>query len=347
MTTAALLTQHNAPLTLARIDMGPPLRGQVQVKILASGICGAQLQEIRGEKGNAPLPHLLGHEACGIVEAIGDGVSQVKPGDKVVCHWRKGDGLEGDFPTYKYHAPNHVIQFIRSGKVATFTQRALISENRVTRVEQSTPRELCALLGCGLSTALGTIENEAEMRFGESILVVGVGGLGANLILAAKIRGAGFISATDVADKAGLALAMGADDFTRPPSEIARLSAFEKWKMGFDVIIDTAGAGASMEETLPMLASGGRYIMVGQPKPNSDVIMANARHMFDGEGKTIKATQGGKFNPTKDIPRYIDLYRTGRLKLAGLITHRIALEEINAGLELVRQGEAGRVLIEM
>ena len=113
------------------------------------------------------------------------------------------------------------------------------------------------------------------------------------------------------------------------------------------MIVDTAGAADSMEATLPFLASGGRFIMVGQPRPNADVIMQKANHMFQGEGKTIKATQGGQFNPTKDIPRYVDLWESGRLKLAGLITHRLRLEDVNEGIELVRSGSAGRVLLEM
>ena len=339
---AAILTKLDSPLTLGDVRLTPLRQGQVKVKILASGICGAQLAEIRGHKGNAGhLPHLLGHEGCGIVEEVHNTVTQVKPGDKCVLHWRKGDGHESELPRYIFNGKE-----ITSGRVITFAEEAIVSENRITKVPDGTPKELCALLGCGLSTALGTMENEAELKLGESVLIVGVGGLGSNLILAAKIRGAGFIAACDNADKANLALSMGAHSFTRPTRDLTRFPDGGP-PVEFDVIIDTAGAGDSMESTLPLLKSGGRYIMLGQPKPNADVVMQNARHMFNGEGKTIKATQGGQFNPSRDIPRYIDLYRSGRLKLDGLITHRIPLAEINAGLDLVRNGHAGRVLIEM
>jgi len=342
MPTAAILTQLDSPLTLGNVELCPLQYGQVRVRVLASGICGAQLAEIRGDKGNGGhLPHLLGHEGCGIVEEIGPCVTRVKVGDQVVMHWRKGEGVESDFPKYIYEGKT-----ITSGKVVTFAEQATVSENRVTRVPAGTPRELCALLGCGLSTALGTIENEAELKFGESVLIVGVGGLGVNLILASRIRGAGFICATDVADKANLALGMGADSYVRPTSTLLD-NQYGGAMPAFDVIIDSAGMGDSMADTLPLLKSGGRYVMVGQPKPGSDVAMRNAKHMFDGEGKSIRATQGGQFNPTRDIPRYVDLYRTGRLKLDGLITHRIPLKEINQGIDLVRQGQAGRILIEM
>lgn len=340
---AAVLTKLDSPLTLAEVGLTPLTYGQVRVRILASGICGAQLAEIRGDKGNAGhLPHLLGHEGCGIVEAVGAAVTRVKIGDKVVCHWRKGDGIESDFPTYLYEGKT-----ITSGKVVTFAEQATVSENRVTAVPADVPRELCALLGCGLSTALGTIENEAELKFGESILVVGVGGLGANLILAARLRGAGWIGAVDLSPmKGALAHAMGVDSFSINPVglDTRKLRGTRNY---FDVIIDTTGSAAAMEDALPLLGSEGRYIMVGQPRPGAEVAMRNAKHMFDGEGKTIRATQGGRFNPTRDIPRYVQLYQTGQLKLEQLITHRIPLDRINEGLDLVRAGRAGRVLIEM
>lgn len=339
---AAVLTKLDSPLTVAEVGLTSLSYGQVRVRILASGICGAQLAEIRGDKGNSGhLPHLLGHEGCGIVEEIGPEVTRVKVGQKVVLHWRKGDGIESDFPRYLYEG-----NIISSGKVTTFQEVSIVSENRCTPVPDDTPRELCALLGCGLSTALGTIENEAELKFGESILVVGVGGLGANLILAAKIRGAGNISACDVSDKARLALAMGATSFTRPTEYMVR-DQYGGPLPSFDVIVDTSGSASAMEGCLPLLKSEGRYIMVGQPRPGADVLMRNAKHMFDGEGKSIRATQGGCFNPTRDIPRYIQLFQTGQLKLEQLITHRIPLECINEGLDLVRAGQAGRVLIEM
>ncbi len=338
---AAVLTQLDSPLNIADVGLTPVQWGQVRVRVLASGICGAQLAEIRGDKGNgAHLPHLLGHEGCGIVEEVGAAVKNVKVGDKVVMHWRKGEGIESDFPRYIYGC-----KAITSGKVVTFSESAICSENRLTRVPDGTPRELCALLGCGLSTALGTIENEAELRFGENILIIGCGGLGVSLILAAKIRGAGSITVTDTADKGDMALGMGADMFIRPPLSLGDRAWLHAQK--FDVIVDTAGSPETMAHALPFLDSGGRYIMIGQPRPGQDVAMRGANHMFAGEGKRIIATQGGRFNPTRDVPRYVQLWQSGKIKLDALITHRIPLEEINRGIDLVRAGLAGRVLIEM
>lgn len=317
--------------------------GQVLVKIAVSGICGAQLQEIRGEKGNAEfLPHLLGHEGAGVVKEIGNGVTRVSVGQKVCLHWRKGEGIESPPPKYRSYptgAPWGHAE-VGAGRVTTLSEYAVVSENRITSVPDDTPDDLCALLGCGLSTALGTIEREAAVKFGESVLIVGAGGLGCNLIRCACMANAHPVVAMDIREsKRRLVHSLGATRFVN--------SARDKdEKLGqFDVIIETSGA--AMERTLPLLAPSGRYIVVGQPKPGTSVSMLNAAHIFQGEGKTIKATQGGGFNPSKDIPRYLNLWRAGKLNYSGIITKRLPLRKINQGFDLVRAGQASRVLIDM
>ena len=341
---AAVLTRINEPLELAEVKPGTLAYGQVLVKVLASGICGAQLQEIRGEKGNAAhLPHLLGHEGVGIVEEIGAGVTRMQPGERVVMHWRKASGIESEFPTYRFRGKT-----MTSGRVITFAEQAICSENRLTPVADDAPLELCALLGCGLSTALATVENEANVRFGESVMVIGCGGLGTNLIRACVMRCAHPIVSVDInSNKSAIAYHAGANLYLDcTANEWSEIPALAKVK-GFDVIIDTAGSPSSMEKALTFLKPSGRYIMVGQPRPGESVALLNARHLFDGEGKSIRATQGGQFRPDVDIPRYVELWRSGLLNLDGLITHRLPLAKINDGIELVRAGEAGRVLIEM
>lgn len=342
---AAILETIDAPLVIGDVELTSLSAGQVLVKVLASGICGAQLQEIAGLKGNAKfVPHLLGHEGCGIVEEIGAGVTTVKKGDKVVMHWRKGDGIESDFPTYEYKGKK-----MGSGKVTTFSEYSIVSENRITTIPQDTPVELAALLGCGLSTALGTINNEAKVQFGESVMVIGTGGLGANLIAAAKLASAYPIVAVDIHDsKKELALSMGAHLFINTKNEAiseALASAFSI--KNIDVIIDTAGNKIATESAVPLLSGIGRYIMVGQPKPGDSIELINAYHFFDGEGKTFRATQGGNFSPATDIPRYVRMAKGGVLSTENIITHRMKLEQVNEAIELVRNGEAGRILIEM
>lgn len=341
---AAVLVGIDEPLVVAEVGLTPLQFGQVLVKVLVSGICGAQLLEIGGHKGNAKfVPHLMGHEGCGVVEDVGVGVTRVKKGDKVVMHWRQGLGVESDFPEYEYQGKR-----IKSGKVTTFSEYAIVSENRLTPVPQDTPEELCALLGCSLSTALGTINEEAKVKFGESIMIVGAGGLGVNLIKAAALAGAYPIISLDIHDsKKELALSMGAHMFVNTAKESLSEALASLGLKDVDVIIECSGTKKAIESTLPLLSGLGRYVMVGQPKSGESVEITNANHLFGGEGKSIRATQGGKFNPSKDIPRYVRLSKAGILKTDGIITHHVKLDDINEAIDAVRQGLASRVLIVM
>lgn len=325
---AALLVENNAPLELADLEPEPLEYGQVFVRVIASGICGAQLQEIRGEKGTH-FPRLMGHEGVGEVVACGSGVTHVKVGDKVVMHWRKGAGIESRPPRYRLNGRS-----ITGGQVVTFADYSVCSENRLTAVPSDTAGTFCALLGCGLSTALGVIENDAALRFGERIFIIGCGGLGLNLIRAARLAQASRIAVTDVIEaKKAAARNAGADEFSCAPDG------------EFDVVVDTTGVPSAISYGLTRLAPSGRFIMVGQPAPGADVVFPKARAMFDGEGCVIKATQGGGFVPHKDIPRYVALRQAGLLHLNGIITHNRSLHEINDAITLVRGGEAGRILI--
>ncbi len=342
---AAVLEKLHSPLTIGDVEPGPLGVGQALVKVLVSGICGSQLQEIAGNKGNEKfLPHMLGHEGCGIVEEIGPGTTTVKKGDKVVMHWRKGDGIEADFPVYSFGG-----RTMRSGKVTTFNQYALVSENRVTTVPSETPGDFCALLGCGLSTALGTMIDEAKVRPGEAVLIVGLGGLGASLVRAAQLVGAAPIIAIDIVEaKRSMAASLGANLFinvsdTDPHEAIRSLLGTPE----VDVIVETSGRPKSIAGTLPLLAGGGRYILLGQPQPGETVELANAYHLFGGEGKSITATQGGQFLPSRDIPRYTRLQRAGLLRFEDLITHRTTLDGLNDAIGLMRAGQANRIFIDL
>ena len=328
---AAVLTRLNEPLDLWEVNTNPLTYGQVLVEMICSGICGAQLQEIRGEKGNAGhLPHLLGHEGCGTVLQVGPGVSRVKAGQKVVLHWRKASGIESDLPSY-----GSSYGRVGSGRVATLASHCVASENRLTPVPDDTPPELAALLGCGLSTALGTVEGVAKVKMGESVLIVGCGGLGANLIRACKMAGAARIGCCDIhPGKEITALSMGATEWVTHT-------------LGgkFDVVIETSGDIQALANAYSLLGPSGRLVMIGHPKPDSHIFLGDADAMFGGEGKSITATQGGGFQPDRDIPRYIAAWRAGVLKVDAIVTHRFHLVDVNAGIALVRKGEASRVMI--
>jgi S-(hydroxymethyl)glutathione dehydrogenase/alcohol dehydrogenase len=341
---AAILTALNTPLVVANVGLTPLRYGQVLVRNLVTGICGAQIEEIKGNKGNGGfVPHLLGHEACGIVEEVGEGVLKVRKGEKVCLHWRQGEGIESDFPRYVYNGRE-----IRSGKVTTFSEYSIVSENRITPVPDDTPADLAALLGCALSTALGVIKNAARIRYGESVVVIGVGGIGLNLVRYAVQAGAYPVVAVDVADKELLARKVGAHFFiNRRVHPLAQALKDVAGISRADVIIPTVGDRETIQESVPLLSGTGRYVMVGQPELGGSLEITNAAHFFEGEGKVFMATQSGGFNPTADIPRYLQMAKSGALTLDGIITKRISLEDINEAIDEMRAGKAGRIMIDL
>ncbi len=321
---AAVLEEIGQPLRVMELDMPSRLEdGQVLLRVTHAGICGAQIKEIEGTKGDPEnCPHLLGHEGCGVVFGRAE---------KAVIHWVKGEGKDPD-----------PVRFgnIKSGPCTTFSEYTIVSENRITIIPDDVPSDLACLLGCCLSTALATVENVARIKSGERVLIVGCGGVGLAMILAAKVAGAIQITATDsMESKSKLAHDIGATGFIP--------AYMEDYYFGpdrFDVIIDTAGVITRAN----LLAKGGRYIMVGQPLPEMTLQPFTAGWIFQGNGGRIEATNGGGFNPTKDIPRYVQMWRDGKLDdYKKIITHRIKLDEINQGISLMRDGKAGRVLIEM
>jgi S-(hydroxymethyl)glutathione dehydrogenase/alcohol dehydrogenase len=332
---AVILEKINAPLIVDEVELTPLEVGQVLVKVLTSGLCGSQLLEIGGHKGNAKfVPHLMGHEGCGEVVEIGAGVTRMKPGDRVVMHWMKTEGIESNFPHYKYKD-----KLISSGKVTTLNEYSIVSENRLTVVPSDTPPELCSLLGCCLTTALGTITNEANIKMGESVMIIGCGGVGLNLIMGTKLHNAYPILAVDIFDnKKDLALEMGATKFVNARTEPMLTEKF-------DVIMDTTGNTDVIAITMEMLADSGRYILVGQSSPSDCLHVPNYCHLFGGTGKTIKASQGGRTNPATDIPRYIKLAKSGIINVNKMITNILPLEDINKAVELVKQGKSGRIII--
>ena len=332
---AAVLEKLNYPLAIREVFPTKLLPGQVYVKVLASGLCGAQLHEIRGHRGNEKfLPHLMGHEGCGIVKEVGPGVTTVKEGDKVVMHWRPGSGIESEFP--KYHLGEKIIS---SGKCTTLSEFSIVSENRLTKVPHDTPTVLAAMLGCSLTSAMGIIDNECNLKFGESVAIIGCGGVGLNLIQAAKMKSAYPVYGVDINDKMfDLTDQIGVDIFTCDLEFIPHK---------VDVILDTTGVPEVISKAFDKLAPSGRLIMVGQPAPGTDLNIFNPLSMFDGQGKSIRASQGGGTKPDEDIPRYIKLANREMLDFNTLHTDTFALDNINDAFDLLKTGNAGRIIIKI
>lgn len=343
-TTAAILVEQNKPLEIAEIVLPEELSfGQVLVKVIYSGICGAQLNEIAGTKGpDRFLPHLLGHEAIGEVLEVGPGVKTVEPGQKVCLHWRPGTGLQADPPKYDWDA-----KVVNAGWVTTFNRHAVISENRMTPVDEDFDARLVPLLGCAVTTAMGVVNNDARIKIGQSVVVFGVGGVGLNIVQFASLVAGNPVIGVDInsekvemATKFGATHAFNSTEVDDINAEIKKLVG----ENGADVVIDTTGNVKVIEQCYDLTSPDGKTILVGVPRKGEKVSIYTLPLHFR---KVLTGSEGGSCEPALDIPRVIDLIKRGRVSLDGLVTHEFPLEEINEALDLVRTGQAGRVMIKM
>jgi 2-desacetyl-2-hydroxyethyl bacteriochlorophyllide A dehydrogenase len=341
---AAILVEQNKPLVIDQVELPEVLEvGQVLVKISFSGICGSQLGEIDGAKGEDKyLPHLLGHEASGVVQSTGPGVKHVKSGDHVVLHWRKSQGIESVPPKYTWQGKP-----LNAGLIATFNEYAIVSENRVTRIDESTNMEIASLYGCAVTTGFGVIENNARVKLGESVVVFGAGGVGLNIIQAANLLSAYPIIAVDVHDsRLALAKTFGATHIINSKTTDAKEMINEiAGGQGVDVFIDNTGQPLIIEMGYELTKLQGRVVLVGVPRKDRTINIYSLPLHFE---KKISGSHGGEAIPHDDIPRYQKLLDAGRIQLKPLITDYFTLNEVNSAIQKMRDGEvAGRCLIKM
>lgn len=341
---AAILVQQNMPLVIDEVELPEALGvGQVLVKIHYSGICGSQLGEIDGAKGDDKfLPHLLGHEASATAIDIGIGVRHIKPGDKVVLHWRKGLGFEASPPIYRWRGA-----ILNAGLIATFNEYAIVSENRMTPIPMDSDLETAALFGCAVTTGFGVVQNNAKLRIGESVVIFGAGGVGLNIVQAASLVGAYPIIAVDLFNnRLKLAETMGATHKINS-REVDAWVEIEKIldSRGLDVFIDNTGQPKIIEMGYKITKAQGRVILVGVPRKDSDITIHSLPLHF---GKVLSGSHGGEAVPDMDIPRFQTLHRANRIKLKELVTERVSLDSINVAIGNMRSGlNAGRCLIDM
>jgi S-(hydroxymethyl)glutathione dehydrogenase / alcohol dehydrogenase len=340
---AGILVEQNQPLVIDEVQLPDRLEyGQVLVKIHYSGICGSQLGEISGVKGpDAYLPHLLGHEASGVVLEIGEGVTSVQPEDHVVLHWRKGHGIEAKPPKYQWQGKP-----LNAGYVTTFNNYAIVSENRLTAFSREYPMRLAPLFGCAVTTGLGVVTNNANLKLGESLVVMGAGGVGLNVIQGAALHSVYPIIAIDLFDnRLELAKQLGA---THTINNRIRKDWQEEVRnilgnKGVDVFVDNTGNPEIIAEGWKLTKNQGRTILVGVPAKGKETQLYTLPLHF---GKIITGSHGGNGYPSEDIPRYMLLSKLGKLNLSDLITETYSLVEINQAIDRMRNGElSGRCLI--
>jgi S-(hydroxymethyl)glutathione dehydrogenase/alcohol dehydrogenase len=339
-TKAAILAKSRAPLMVDEIELPDALNvGQVLVKILYTTICGAQINEIAAAKGpDKFLPHLLGHEASAIVLETGSGVSSVKPGDTVVLHWRPSLGIQCFPPSYKWRGEK-----LNAGWVTTFSEYSVVSENRMTPIPADYDLKVAPLLGCAVTTAAGVINNDAKVKIGESVVIFGVGGVGLNVAQFAHLAGANPIVAVDLVDsKLDMAKARGATH-TLDAVKIKDIPAAIRDIVGSegpDKVIETTGVKYVIEQAYDITHADGTCVLVGVPSEKVTIYTLPIHF-----NKVLTGSHGGDAAPHVDIPRLIRLTKAGRLSFDGIITHEYSLDDINAALDMVRSGDAGRVVL--
>ena len=335
---AAVLEKNNSKLVIQDILFSGELKkGQIFVKLKYTGICGKQIDEIEGIGGKDPfMPHLLGHEGSGVVLKVGPGVKKVKKKDKIVLHWIKSDGIESVTP--KYFSKNNIVN---AGWITTFNEYAVVSENRVTKIPKRYSLRKSCLFGCVATTALGLVNYELKLKKKDTLLVVGVGGLGQIIVQAAKNYNVKKIIAIDLNNFAlNKAKMLGADEIIN----VRKSGSFEKLKkFKINKSVITTGNIFAIEKAIESTSIPGTCFIMGVPKKKENIKINAWNIMHD---QTIRGSLGGNAFPKRDIPKFIDLDKKGKINLNKIIFKVLKFKEINKGIKMFKSFKTtGRILI--
>lgn len=338
-TRAAILTRLKRPLQIVELEIPQLKAHQVLVRVRVTGVCGSQLGEMDGLKGpDRFLPHCLGHEAGAVVEAVGPGVRKTKRGDHVVLHWRPGTGTDAEPARYDWNG-----RVVNAGRVTTFQEHAVISENRLTVIPKSVPFETAALYGCAVTTGFGIVANDAALKKGETVLVLGSGGIGQVQILAARDAGASVIIATDLYEKKlTLARKNGATHTLRSGPGLSRQLQKILGRRPLDVVLENTGKKSVIEFAYESAGPQGRVILVGVPDARQKAEIDTLPLHF---GKILTGSHGGGARPDRDIPRILAVQRRKRWDLRPMSNPGYTLDTINDALNDLRSGKALRPLV--
>ena len=339
-TKAAILVEQKKDLVVDEIEIPKLEHGKVLVEIKSTRICGSQLGEIDGVKGpDHYLPHLLGHEAGGIVREVGPLVTRVKEGEHVVCHWRPAPGISGPCPTYEWNGST-----VNAGHITTFSEYAVISESRLTPIDAKYGHDVSALMADTITTGFGIISNDAKVRIGQSVCVIGIGGIGLGAVLGAKLAGANPIIAVDLFDhKLDLAKKHGATHCINS-KEIKIKDAISEiiGRPEVDVMVEGTGRPEIIEAAYELTSSQGTCVLFGVMKFDQKVSLNTLPLHF---GRTLTGSEGGQSQPHLDIPRYLRMMDNGVFDLDDFVSHRCRLEDINSAISRMRSGESIHTLI--
>ncbi|MBZ0186494.1 MAG: zinc-binding dehydrogenase [Candidatus Obscuribacterales bacterium] len=341
-TLAAILVKTGEPLVVEEIEVPALKRGQVLVEVTFSGVCHTQVSECRGHRGQDHyLPHCLGHEGSGVVLEVGEAVTKVTPGDRVLLSWIKGSG--GDVPGSVYESKRGSIN---AGGITTFSRHAVVSENRLTVLPASVSSRDAAILGCAVPTGIGAVLNTAQAMSGQSAVIFGVGGVGLCAVAGAVIAGCNPVVAVDInKEKLKAATVFGATHALCVNGSDTLANLRDICKNGFDFAIEASGRTQSMTLALESVRNqGGKAVVVGNAR-HGEMLEIDPRQL--NQGKQLRGTWGGDNDPDRDFPKYFEYLASGKLNLDLLTSNCFPLSQINQAIEDLERGKCLRPLIEM
>ncbi|MEV7379578.1 Zn-dependent alcohol dehydrogenase [Streptomyces lydicus] len=364
MTHAAVLQSPHHPLLLTDVDLEPPSRGEVMVKIGATGVCHSDISVFNATLPN-PVPVVLGHEGAGTVVQVGDGVTEVAPGDRVVLSWlaqcgtcfycvhrqpqlcetagvafAKGALLDG---TTRYRLNGQPVY--QMAGLGTFSQRCVVPARAAVKIPDTIPFSSAALLGCGVLTGFGAAVNTAGIAVGDSVVVLGCGGVGLNAVQGARIAGARTIIAIDMhQERLELASRLGATEVLQPSDGVVRAVRALTGGRGADHVLEVVGRQETVRDAVKMTRRGGQVVLVGAA--GDDVTLTVPA--FTGvvmTGKTIRGSLYGSADIKRDVPRLVGLYESGQLKLDELVTETFEFSQVNDAVDYCASEKGARAVV--
>ena len=362
---AALLTGPNAPLEIVDdVDIEDPRPGEVLVGVTNCGICHS---DVTVQEGGYAVPAVLGHEAAGIVEAIGPGVTHLAVGDHVMltplapcghcaaCARHEATACPDALSFSANARPDGSTPFSRNGVpvfrglgVGGFAEQTVISASGAVKIPDDIPLEIACVIGCAMQTGVGAVFNTASVERGSSVLVMGLGGIGQAIVQGARIAGATTIIVSDpVESRRETASGFGATHLVDPTTgELTSAVAEATGGQGVDYAFEAAGRAALVEQGIESTRVGGTTVMVGA-SPIEENVTINAAVLFMTMQKRLVGSLLGHCWPDRDIPLLLDLYRNGQLDLDGMVSHRMGLSDVNEGIRRLHAAEGIRTVLDI
>ena len=364
---AAVLPGLDQPLEIRDVNVESPHAGEVKVRMGASGVCHSDVSVQNGTL-LSPTPIVLGHEGAGVVEEVGEGVTSVKAGDHIVISWVPqcgecffctrgqghlcsqadialvGGGLLDGTTRFTNSDGSPLFQMAASG---TFSEYTIIPAIGAVKIDDDVDMRVAALIGCGVLTGAGAAMNTAHIRKGDTVAVVGCGGVGLNVIQGARIAGAREVIAVDMNEtKLQLAKEFGATATVNASQgdPVAQVMSMTEQR-GADVAFEVIGLQQTIEQTIGMARRGGEAVLVGVPKMDVMIALPAMLGLIVSE-KTVKGCWYGSSNVQQDVPKLVGLYKNGDLKLDELISRTITLDQVNDAFAAMATGEIARSVIQ-